>query len=400
MGHTCPREFIYRPQRWFMFDPANGETVILRDQRDDELLTPHKFVIHRHKSKSGLTIRSGLARVASWAWMYKQFTLKDWAIFVQNYGMPIRIGKYNGDASEDEKDVLWRAVRNIAGDCAAIVPVGMEIEFHEVASKGSTTDLYERRADWMDRQISKAVLGQTTTTDAVSGGHAVAKEHRLVQEDIERSDAIALSATVNRQVVPNMVAFNFGPQDHYPKVLIGRPDEVPLEEFSAAFERLGSHGLTAPMSYMRNRLGIPEPKPDDEVVGGRPATASIGADGPVGTASQRMAALFDTIGTTPADRGLGAIGALVRSRQSNRRGDELVDRLTARLEEDAAGAIAGLAEEIRTVLLSSASLTEAAERLSAMRLSPAELSDAMARGMALAHMAGQAALINDIERRK
>ncbi len=29
------------------------------------------------------------------------------------------------------------------------------------------TDMYERRSDWLDRQISKLVLGQTTTTDAV-----------------------------------------------------------------------------------------------------------------------------------------------------------------------------------------------------------------------------------------
>src|SRR5690606_18216880 len=116
MGHVCPREFVYRPQRWFMFDPQDGETLVLRDQRDDELLLPHKIICHRHRSKSGLTIRAGLARVASWAWMYKQFTLKDWSIFVQNYGMPIRIGKYHGDASEDEKDVLWRAVHSIAGD--------------------------------------------------------------------------------------------------------------------------------------------------------------------------------------------------------------------------------------------------------------------------------------------
>ncbi len=57
-------------------------------------LIPHKFVVHRHKTKSGLTIRSGIARVACWAWMFKAFTVKDWAIFVQNYGQPIRVGKY------------------------------------------------------------------------------------------------------------------------------------------------------------------------------------------------------------------------------------------------------------------------------------------------------------------
>ncbi|WP_244483315.1 DUF935 family protein, partial [Mesorhizobium sp. 1M-11] len=257
LGHLCPREFIWRPQRWFNFDRIDGETVLLREGTGDVPLAPHKFVIHRSKAKSGLTIRSGIARAASWAWMYKSFTLKDWSIFVQNFGMPVRIGKYGRNAKEEEKDVLWRAVSRIAGDCAAIIPADMLIEFHEVSAKAASTDLYERRADWMDRQVSKAVLGQTTTTDAVSGGHAVAQEHRLVQEDIERSDAIALSATVNAQIIPNLVAFEFGPQDHYPVVSIGRPDEVPLEEFASAFDKLGRQGLTAPAAWARGRLGIP-----------------------------------------------------------------------------------------------------------------------------------------------
>jgi phage gp29-like protein len=38
-------------------------------------LPPHKFIVHFHKAKSGLPIRTGLARAASWAWMFKTFIL-------------------------------------------------------------------------------------------------------------------------------------------------------------------------------------------------------------------------------------------------------------------------------------------------------------------------------------
>ena len=331
MGHLCPREFVYRPQRWFTFDPDDGETVLLREGVAGEPLAPHLFVTHRHKSKSGLTVRSGLARVASWAWMYKSFTLKDWAIFTQNFGMPIRIGKYGPNASGDEKDVLWRAVSNIAGDCAAIIPSGMVIEFEEVNAKGTSSELYEKRADWMDRQVSKAVLGQTTTTDAISGGHAVSQEHRLVQEDIERSDAGIVSATVNKQIVPNIVAFNFGPQDHYPKVRIGRPDEVPLGEFSKAFAELGPLGLTADAAWLRGRLGIPAPKQGGELVGGRAAPPAAGA-------------------SPHGGRGAGAVERLLQARHQRETTDDMIETMTLRLEDDAAGAMAGLTGEIRRVL--------------------------------------------------
>ncbi|WP_417436574.1 DUF935 domain-containing protein, partial [Hoeflea sp.] len=323
------------------------------------------------------TIRSGIARTALWAWMFKSFTVKDWAIFCQNYGQPIRIGKYGRGATEAEKDVLWRAVSGIAGDCAAIVPRDMLIEFHEVGSKSSSTDMYERRADWLDRSVSKLVLGQTTTTDAVSGGHAVAQEHRLVQEDIERSDALQVSSTLNAQLIPNIVAFNFGPQDHYPKVRVGRPDEVPLGEFATAFDKLATHGLTAEEGYLRDRLGIPAPKANAVLVGGRPPAAPAPEPGKQDQASrQARTSLFATAGQP-----------------------DLVEALTERLEQDAAGAMSGMLEEVRMALEGASDLRDAAERLSRLDLDPDQLTEAMARGMALAHLAGQATLIDSLKAR-
>lgn len=380
-GHTCPGDFIYRPQRWFKFDPEDGETLLLDEGSKGEMLIPHKFVIHRHKAKSGLTVRAGIARVASWAWMYKTFTTNDWALFVQNYGAPIRLGRYGTNASEEEKDVLWKAVSNIAGDCAAIVPMGMEIEFVEVGGKGSTTDLFEKRANWLDMQISKLVLGQTTTTDAVSGGHAVAKEHRLVQEDIERADAILLSATINEQIIPNMVAFNFGPQDRYPKVHVGRPDEVDMETFASAFEKLAPMGLTAEANWMRSRLGIPTPEENAELIGGRPVVSENTAP------NQEL----------NSSRFANPLSNLLSSRQGRQPIEQSIDVLYRRLQQDTAGALGGLTETIRKELMAANSLHDAAERLARLNLSSDELSNAMARGMALAHLAGQASLLDELD---
>lgn len=383
MGHLCPRNFSYRPQRWFRFSREDGESVVLRDSINEEPLPPHQFVIHRHPSKSGLTIRSGIALVASWAWMYKSYTLKDWSIFVQNFGMPIRLGKYGRNATEEDKDILWRAVTSVAGDCAAIVPVDMMLEFPEVSAKGTTIDLYERRADWLDRQVSKAVLGQTTTTDAVSGGHAVAKEHRLVQEDIERADAALLTATINRQLIPNIIAFNFGPQDHYPKVRIGRPDEVALGEFADAFDKFAKHGLTVEASYIRERLGAPAPKEGSEIIGGRTPSAAQ--------------SLLDRDGRAPE---LNMVRRFLHSSERKSQSETMIDALTDRLEQDAAGALAGLTEEIRAVLMNAQNLHDAADQLARMELSPDQLAVAMARGMALAHLAGQATLLDELTTRK
>lgn len=371
-----PRQLTWKHQRWFTFDRTDGETVLLREGSEGVPLAPHKFIVHKHKAKSGLTVRSGIARVICWNWMFKSFTIKDWAVFVQNYGQPIRLGRYGRNATEKEKATLWKAVSRIAGDCAAIIPKEMMVEFVETGSKGATAELYEKRADWIDRQTSKVVLGQTTTTDAVAGGHAVSQEHRLVQEDIERADALLFSATLCETLIPNIVAFNFGPQEKYPRVMIGRPDEIPLDQFAKAFEIFAKQGLTAPASYLRDRLGIPVPEKDDEIVGGRKSD-SVSKD-------QTAAHSFDR---------------LFKSSHSAERADN-VDLLTARMERDAAGAMSGLVEEVRKAIEEASDLRDAAERLAKLDLDPDALADAMARGMALAHLAGQAAMVDIVKASK
>ncbi|WP_249120284.1 DUF935 domain-containing protein [Plastoroseomonas hellenica] len=399
-GRFLPRELIYRPQRWFEVAQEDGETILLREAVGLQPLAAHKFVVHRHPSKSGLVLRSGLARVASWAWMFKSFTMKDWAIFVQNFGQPLRLGKFGPESSDADRKVLWRAVANIAGDCAAIVPKGMEIEFVEVGNLKEGGDLYLKRVDWLNREMSKLILGQTTTTDAVSGGHAVSQEHRLVQEDIERSDGRMSSTTVTRQLGRPIIDFNFGPQDAYPQILIGRPDEVPLKEVVDALYKLGPIGLTVEASEVRDRLGFSDPakakprgsgaedkKPD--LIGGRQAPPPVAPPGAPGAPGQ----------PGPEPREPAAQGQFRRllSRHISQPESDIADAMTERLALDAQGALAGLTDQIRTEIDAATDIADLGRRLAALQLDPTELAGVLGRAMAIAHLAGQAAVLDELQ---
>lgn len=255
----------WRDPRWFRFRDDDGETVVLRGLSGDEDLWPAKWISHRAKIKSGLPIRGGLARSAAWAFFFKSFNLKDWAVFCESYGQPLRLGKYGADASEEAKATLMRAVASIGSDFAAIVPESMTIDFIESKISGSI-DLYERRADWLDRQISKLVFGQTATTDAQAGGYAVGKVHDGVREDIERADARQLAASLNRDLVIPLISLNNGPRKKYPKIKIGRPDVVDTQQLVDNVTKLVPLGLKVGMSTMRDRIGLPDPDPDEELL--------------------------------------------------------------------------------------------------------------------------------------
>jgi phage gp29-like protein len=125
-GQWYPQRLEWRDPRWFTFDQTTMKQPMLRGGVDGgavaEPLPAFKFIYAQIKAKSGLPIRSGIARLAAWSWMFKAFTQRDWAIFAQTYGQPVRIGKFHEGATKEDRATLYRAVANIAGDCAAIIP--------------------------------------------------------------------------------------------------------------------------------------------------------------------------------------------------------------------------------------------------------------------------------------
>jgi len=268
-----PRQFDYVDPRFFTFDRETGRELRLIDEADPvdgKPLEPFRFIAHRPKLKSGLTLRGGLARLVAFGWMCKAYTVKDWVAFVETYGLPMRLGRYDEQATKEDVETLFRAVANIGTDAAAVLPKNMQIDFEEVSRTGN--DPFETLARWVDEQTSKAVLGQTMTSDNGSS-MAQAKVHNDVRLDIAQADARAVSGTLQRDLVIPFVDLNHGRQDHYPRVLINieEPEDTGLILESAS--GLIAQGLRVRSADLRGRLGFSDPDDDDEVIGGAPVPA-------------------------------------------------------------------------------------------------------------------------------
>lgn len=253
-----PSQIIWRDPRWFEYAREDGQTLKLRSEQGLLLdLAPAKFLVHTHKSKSGLAIRGGLARTAAWAYLFKNFDLKAWVVFCEVYGHPLRVGKYDISASKEDREVLLRAVRNLAADHAAIMPESMSIEFVDAKATGNAV-VFESLADYLDRQISKLVLGQTGTTDTGSRV-GTADAHEKVRGDIEISDAVQLASTINRQLIKPLIDLNFGMQKAYPRIIVHREKSEDITALVDNVIKLLPAGLRVEESVLRDKLGLPEP---------------------------------------------------------------------------------------------------------------------------------------------
>lgn len=263
-----PARLKRRDQRWFEFDREDGETLYLKGLSGTEDLWPFKYVTHFAAAKSGLPIRGGLARAAAWAYLFKNYDLKDWITYIEVHGQPLRVGKYHTGATEADKEVLLRAVANIGSDAAAIIPSNMMIEFVEAAKTGggTGTDIYEKLANWLDKQVSKAVLGQTLTTEVTGGSLAAARVHDDVRRDIMRADARQLASALNRDIVRPLIDLNRGPQKRYPRISIGLPVSIDSKQFAEALGALIDRGLKVEQSVVRDRMGLPDPDKEGDLL--------------------------------------------------------------------------------------------------------------------------------------
>lgn len=367
-----PRELVWRDPRWFGFSREDGTTLMLREGAELRPLTPYKYIVHTHKAKSGLPIRGGLARAAAWAYLFKNFTIKDWVAFAEVYGQPYRVGKYHPSATETDKSKLLQAVASIGSDAAAIIPEGMMIEFIEAARSGAA-DLYERLTEYMDAQVTKAVLGQTLTSDVSSrgGSRALGEVHDKVRRDIMRSDARQLAATLNRALVRPLVDLNAGPQQAYPRIRIGLPDELTTMQKLQAVTKLVPMGLDVEVSGVRDMLGFPEPEEGAAVL-----------HAPAGGG-------FDLLDPVPH--------SYHKSAHATARADEdLVDELARQALEDSGWEplVEGMVDPVRDLVEAATSLEEVRARLAELisQMDVDRLAELLAQNAFVARLAGDLGL--------
>lgn len=306
-GALRPVVYKHRDPRFFEYDVVGREDLclLLETGLPGEPLGAPYFIRHEPKTRAGIPIRRGLARSAAWAYVMQTFALQDWSAFCEIYGIPFRLGRYHTSASDQDKMTLLRAVRNISNDAAAIVPQGMDIEFHETnGNRGEA--VFGNFIDYLDRKVSLAVLGQTMTADVSQQGGSLAQAqvHENVRADILRADARQTAATLNRDLLQPLVAMNFGPQDVYPQLTMKPAENEDLDALGGFLDRTVKLGLKVSQKFVRDRAGIPEPQPDDlllepEGASAPDATAPVDPAPPVDDPAARKKAQLAAGGCCP-----------------------------------------------------------------------------------------------------
>ncbi|PLP96019.1 DUF935 domain-containing protein [Pseudomonas sp. FFUP_PS_473] len=359
-----PLRFEWRDPRFFMFDRETGQELRLLDEADvvnGLALAPYKFIVHRPRLRTGLPIRGGLARLAAVGYMCKAWTWKDWMGFADIYGIPMRVGRYGPNASKEDIGILMSAVANLGSDAAAVIPDSMRIDFTQAANVAGAGEFFKGLAEWWDKQMSKAIVGQTMSADD-GASMAQAKVHNEVRLDLLEADAKAESNTLNRMFVRPFCDLNFAPGRGCPRLIIDVPKPENLELLIKAVTAFVPLGMRVEQSVIRDRFGLPEPAEGAEILG-KPAEPAPSVK-------------------TAANREQAAAPIVVA---------DIVDNQVQTLAASSAAPVDDMVDAIKELLESVSSLEEFRDRLldAYPDMSVDQLANAMADGMVAASMAGR-----------
>ncbi|HQU78031.1 MAG TPA: DUF935 domain-containing protein [Azonexus sp.] len=298
--------FHPRPQTWFRLSQDRRDLRLADGSPDGAETIPFGWIMHQHKkAKTGYLARMGLCRVLVWPFIYKAYSVGDLAEFLETYGLPIILGKYYQGATPDEKSSLMRAVTALGHDARAIMPKEMELEIQKVTGSGDSAP-HLSMVDWAERAQSKAILGQVLSAEAKATGmgSGVADLQGEVRQDIKRADARQIAGTLTRDLVYPLIALNKPGVDglrRCPRWVFDLGEAEDLSLYADALPKLAQGGARIPVSWVHEKLRIPEAGEQEAVFGAVAAVPPVDGKPAVTGQAALKAAVKDSLTVAAPD---------------------------------------------------------------------------------------------------
>jgi len=272
--HWTIRGFDFIHAKNINFLNSSVPLVVTEDNSQGEAPGAFQLAFHLYEAESGYDVPWGVFRVCAYMYLFKNFAIKDWAAFNEIFGMPLRLGKYEPSATPADREALRLAISALGTDAAGIISKSTEIEFVEASQHLSgAANPYELFANFCNREMSKAVLGQTLTTDTQgsTGTYSAGKVQQEVRQDLLEADSEALAETIRYQLFFPLVGFNFGwdyAQKALPEFSLTIQEEQDLEVDSKVVKNLkdAGAGKWITKKYILDNFGLPEPQEGEETL--------------------------------------------------------------------------------------------------------------------------------------
>lgn len=232
---------------------------------------PGKFVVHAPQLRGDYPTRDGLGRDLVWWMVVKGLGARGLTEYVERFGKPWVLGTFstkNADAPAGRaanKDDIAKGFATVGGMgvgglAGSMLPDSIKIELvgPGVSASGAAID-HEDLIKIADQQMSKAVLGQSDTTDAGANGSRSSTETRKDStRELYRYDATNLGETLDHDLVRPFVVVNYPDDaDLAPSVRIVVDEKPSAADMLALVEKLVAMGAPVDADEVAADAAVP-----------------------------------------------------------------------------------------------------------------------------------------------
>lgn len=261
--NIIPVDVQAKPTEWFFYVNKDGRNDLrVRLKGSGVLGAPvddMKLIVAHHQYTEKNPYGEKLLSRCFWPVTFKKNGIKYWVMFCEKYGMPHMVAKYTEGLSDDKINEILQGLEDMVQNVVCAVPSSTEIDYHDPVGKAASAKIYQDLIRLMDEQMSKAVLGQTLTTEVTQGGgnRALGQVHNEVKNEIVQSD-IKIIEKFFKKLNDIVYFYNFGDkyksndrvgfnilEDYFVDKTLAERDQV-----------LFNMGVKFSKSYFLNRYGF------------------------------------------------------------------------------------------------------------------------------------------------
>ena len=164
------------------------------------------------------------------------------------------------DDENDAKQAVQEMMQSWTYDGYSIIDKQtMEITFPSAGS-GFDAETFKSFLEFAEKQIFRLILGQDSTSSADNSNRSTADVHNLVRADMLASDANAVEATINNQIIKPLFEAAFGFSDSVPVFRFRLKGVTEIQEMANVVKTLDEGGWEVSQDVLSERLGFPVTK--------------------------------------------------------------------------------------------------------------------------------------------
>jgi phage gp29-like protein len=247
---------VGKPPQWFEFNQENRLVFKTKGGTVEEV-PENRFLLVQHRPTYANPYGDKVFSKCFWPATFKKNGWRWWTVFTEKYGGAFVTGEYANNTSEQTKAELLTALEKMVSDAVAIFPEGSKITITSAADKSGSNSVHNAYIAMTNAEISKAVLGQTLTTEiGDKGSYAAAQAHNEVREDLAAADRRRIAAAFNR-LASVYTFYNFGSEVVPPQFTFAQDEDLQTDRAERDTKLYGM-GWRPKKSYISREYEIPE----------------------------------------------------------------------------------------------------------------------------------------------